>query len=270
MTTEPSTTTVVVSPVTAAHAVSAATTNSVLVRDVTWVRTHVIAILVSIALIVGLILGGVYLVEDLVAKHDASVAAADMAKNNIDTATQAALMNQLTQMQAADAARDAANVALIGSLVKQMTQSRAITVKQVAADNTLDAAAAAQRLIVQTKAAPGEVTVVNNSLLTDLPISRTIIANLDLLAQAQSDVTNLTGQLGAQTVLTTDATASLAVANQVIVADKVELVATVKADLAVCDARVSAQKVADRKHAVWAAIGGFIGGIFLGNRLPAL
>ena len=240
-------------------------------RDISWIRTHILVALLAIVLIAGSIIGGVALFERLIEAHDARVAAADLAKNNVDTATQAALMAQLTQMQAADAARDAANTALIKSLVGQMAASRAATTKQVATDNTLDAAAAAQRLITQTKATPGEVTVVNNSLLVDLPLSRTIVANLDLLSQAQSDVTNLTGQLAAQTILTKDAKAEADKANQVIAADKIELIATVKADQAACvvstNIAVDAQKTKDKKHAVWSAIGGFIGGIFLGRKI---
>jgi len=239
-------------------------------RDISWIRAHILIALLAVVLIAGTIIGGVALFEHLVEAHDARVAAEDLAKNQVDTATQAALMNQLTQMQAADAAREAANTALIKSLVGQMAVSRAATTKQVATDNTLDAAAAAQRLITQTKAAPGEVTVVNNSLLLDLPLARVVVADLDLLAQAQSDVTNLTGQRDAQIILTNDAKAEADKANQVIAADKVELIAAVKADQAACvvstNIAVDAQKKKDNKHAVWSAIGGFIGGFFLGRK----
>lgn len=229
-------------------------------NDVVWIRTHVLAILFAVALIGGLTLGGITLTENLIERHDARVAAAQQQKEGVDTATQQALLAQLTQDRAADAARDAAQTTLIQTLVAQMAQQRAATAKQVATDSTLDAQSAAARLTTQTKANPGDITVSGNNIIMPLPITRTIVADLDLLPQAQSDVNNLQAQLTAQQTLTTDAKSELADDNKVIAADKDELVATIKADNAACKVQVDAQAKKDRKRGFWASVGSFVAG----------
>lgn len=236
-------------------------------NDVVFLKSHALVLLLALALIVGAILGGVGLVEHLVEAHDARVAAAQLKKENVDTATTAALMAQLQKDSAAANARDAQQSALIQSLAQQLIASRAQTAKQVSTDATLNAKDAGARLAQQTNAAAGDVTVNGDAVTMSLPLTRTVVADLDLLRQAQSDVTNLTGQLNAQAILTTDAKTQLVDANKVIAADKVELVQTIKADDAACVAStkiaVDAEAKKGRKHAILSAIGTAIGMAFL-------
>jgi phage FluMu protein gp41 len=254
-----------------APAASASTPQATIEKDIVWIRGHILASLLAIALIVGSIIGGVSLFESLIEKHDARVAAAQQAKEGVDTATQAAFMTQLNQIQAANATRDAAQTALIQSLVRQMAQQHAVTAKQIQTDATLDATAAAVRLVTQTKASPSDVTVSNDTVSMTLPLTRTVIANLDLLPQAQSDVTNVQGQLSAQQILTSDAKVELDKATQVIASDKTELIATVKADSAACavstNDAVQKQATKDSKRNKWLIIFGAIAGGFIGHSL---
>jgi len=240
---------------------------STITQDLTWIRGHVITVLLVVALIIGGILGGVGLVEHLEEKHDARVAAADLKKEGVDTATTQALVAQLAQEHADNVQRDAQQSALIQTLVAQMAAQRAATAKQVATDNTLSATDAASRLAVQTKAAPGDITVANNNVTMSLPITRQVVSDLDLLTQAQSDVSNLSGQLSAQQILTNDSKVELATANQVIAADKTELIATIKADNASCIAStkvaVDAEAKKGRKRTFWGVVLGLIGGAAL-------
>jgi len=236
-------------------------------KDIAWVKGHVISVLLAVALIAGSIIGGIYLFEGLIERHDARVAAQQLQKEGIDTQTQAALVAQLQQERAADATRDATELATINSLVAQMKQSQAQTAKQVSTDATLNAQDAANRLVAQTKMSSSDVTVAGNTVTMDLPLTRIVIANLDELPQAQSDVTNLQGQLSAQQILTTDAKTELATANSTIAADKTELIQTIQADNAACKVRVDAQATKDRKRGFWATIGGSLGGVVLGSRL---
>jgi hypothetical protein len=229
-------------------------------NDVVWIRTHVIAILLSVALIAGSIIGGVSLFEDLIERHDERIAAAQQKKEGVDTTAQQTLMAQLQQDRAAEATRDAAQTALIQTLVAQMAQQRAATAKQVATDSTLDAQSAASRLAAQTKASPGDITVSGNNVIMPLPITRTVVADLDLLPQAQSDVTNLQAQLAAQQTLTNDAKSEAADENKVIAADKDELIATIKADNAACKVQVDKQAAKDRKRGLWASVASFVAG----------
>lgn len=241
--------------------------STTIAKDITWIRTHAIIAFLAVALIGGSIIGGVDLFEGMSERHDARVAAADQAREQVDTATQEALVTQLAQYRTADASRDAAQTALISSLVSQMNQQRAATGRQVAVDSALDAQSAAARLVTQTKASPTDVTVGAAGITMTLPLTRTVVADLDLYAQSQSDVTNLQGQLGAQQTLTTDAKTELGTADQIIAADKVELISTIKADVAACDVRVGQQAAKDRKRGFWATLAGFAGGIVLGGRL---
>ena len=235
-------------------------TISSLATDLAWFRTHAIIALVAIALIGGLVIGSIDLIERLEEKHDAAVAAATQKKEGVDTSAQAALVAELAKEHADDQARDAQQTALIQTLVQQMAAQHAQTAKQIATDATLDAKAAGARLATQENAGAGDVTVVNDSVTMSLPFTRKVVADLDELQQAKSDVTNITGQLGAQTILTNDAKVELQTANQVIAADKTELVATVKADNAACQVRVDAEAAKGRKRTFWAALlGGILG-----------
>ena len=238
-------------------------------KDITWIRTHILMALLAVALIAGSIIGGISLFESLIEKHDARVAAAQQAKEGVDTATQAALVQQMTQDRAAADARDAAKMALIQTLVTQMAQQHAQTAKQVVTDAALDAQAAAARLAAQTKASPSDVTVSNDSVTMTLPLTRTVVADLDLLPQAQADVVNLQGQLDAQKILTSDSQVGLTDANKIIAQDKLDLVATIKADNAACvvqtNTAVDKQKTKDGKYRwFYAILGGVVGG-FIGH-----
>jgi hypothetical protein len=236
-------------------------------RDIVWIRGHILASILAIALIAGSIIGGVGLFESMIERHDARVAAAQQAKEGVDTSTTAALVAQLQQEHADNMARDAAQQATINTLISRMSAEHAATNKQISVDATLNAQAAAQRLIQQTKATNFDVTVNNDIVSMDLPVTRTVIASLDLLPQAQSDVQNLQGQLAAEKILTLDSKTELSTANQTISADKTELIATIKADNAACKVEVDAQAKKGRKRGIWATIAGFVGGAIVRSLL---
>ena len=238
-------------------------TISSLATDLAWFRTHAIIALVAIALIGGLVIGSIDLINGMEERHDAAIAAAQLKKEGVDTAAQQALVAELAKEHADDQVRDAQQSALIQNLVQQMAAQRAQTAKQIATDATLDAKAAGQRLAAQTNAGAGDVTVVNDSVTMSLPLTRTVVADLDQLQQSKSDVTNLTAQLGAQTILTNDAKVELGTAQKVIAADKDELVQTVKSDNAAC---VASTKIAvdnearkGRKRTFWSVLAAVAG-----------
>lgn len=259
-------------PVTPAPATPAKPTTSVppvttIASDITWVRTHLIVALLAVALIAGSIIGGVALFEGLIERHDARVAAAQLQKEGVDTATQSALLAQLSQAQAANAQRDAEQTALLSSLVSQMKQQHAATDKQVAADASLTAQDSAARLVAQTKSSPGDAVASGDTVVLSLPLTHTVVTDLDLLPQAQADVSNLTGQLSATKVELTDAMSAADAANLVIAADKAELIEAVKADNAACKVQVDAQASKDRKRGFWLSLVSFLGGIAVRSAL---
>lgn len=236
-------------------------------KDFYWLHAHILASILAIALIAGSIIGGVALFESLIEKHDARVAAAQQAKEGVDTTTTAALMAQLAQDRAANVQRDATQTALIQTLVQQMAQQRAQTAKQIVTDGTLTAQAAAARLVEQTKAAPSDITVSNDLVTMTLPLTRIVVADLDLLPQAQADVNNLQSQLDAQKILTSDSKVEAQDAQKIIQADKTELIATIKADNSACQVRVDAQASKDRKRGFWITVASVVTGIAIGYKL---
>lgn len=236
-------------------------------KDFAWVKGHILIALLAIVVIAGTIFGGISLIESLNQKHDERVAAAQLAKEGVDTATQAALLAQFQQEHADNLARDAQYQKTIATLVTQMAQQHAQTDRQIKTDATLDAKAAAARLIQQTNASPSDVTTSNDLVTMTLPLTRIVVADLDLLPQAQSDVANLQGQLDAQKILTSDSKVELADANKIITADKLELISTIKADNSACDVRVDKQASKDRKRGFWAALASFVAGAAMGYKL---
>jgi hypothetical protein len=236
-------------------------------KNINWIRGHILVALLTIALIGGSIIGGVSLFESLVERHDARVAAAQLQREGVDTASQAAFVSALEQDRAANAVRDAQQAALIQTLVGQMAQQHAQTAQQIKTDATLDAKTAAARLVQQTKSSATDVTVNNDLVTMTLPLTRIVVADLDLLPQAQSDIVNLQGQLSAQQILTSDAKVEASDASKVILADKIELISTIKADNAACDVRVDKQAHKDLNRGFWASVASMLGGVLIRSAL---
>jgi len=230
-------------------------------RDIVWIRTHILLLVFALAVVAGSVYGGIMLIGHLEEAHDARMAAQQLQREQVDAATQANLLAQLQKEHDADAVRDAQLISLIQSQQAIMEKEREDTRKQVNADATLNAKDAAARLALQTNAGPTDITVSGDNITMSLPLTRTVVVDLDNFAQAQKDVVNLSGQLVAQAQLTTDAKTQLDIANKVIAADKTELIATIKADNAACDVRVQKQADKDLKRGGILGVISFIGGL---------
>lgn len=230
-------------------------------KDISWVKGHVIALVIALAVVYGSVLGGIGVVEHFVTAHDEKVSAQTSAKVQQDTITQQTLLAQLQKEEADAETRDAQQNALITSLVRQMQSEHAATAKQVATDATLDANTTAQRIAAQTKAPQTDVTAINDTVILTLPVARTVTEDLDLLVQSQNDVTNLQGQLDAQKIETNDAKVELDTAKKTVDADQTKLTDTVKADAAACDVRVDKATATWRKRTVWGTVLGFVAGV---------
>lgn len=217
--------------------------------------------IVHLALFAALVFGGFHFYESARDKYDALEAAQQQKTEGVDTTTQAALLAQLQSEEASAEVRDAQQTALMQSLVAQLKASQVQTAKQVATDSTLDVKDAAQRLATQTNSGSGDVSIVNGNVAMSLPLTRTVITDLDLLPQAQASVTNLQGQLTASQTIEADKAQELATAQQTLTADKTELVATVQADSAACKVELDTQAKAARKRGIWETILGVVGGV---------
>src|ERR1700677_970042 len=140
-------------------------------HDWTWIQQHLLA-LVLVALLIG---GAVYGVEGIIARHDAANDSKYAALLATQTAQTKTLVQQLSDFEAQATVRDQQYQATIASLAQTINTRNANAKKQAQVDANLDVSAAAARLAQQTQAAAGEVTVSNNDVLVDLPITRRIV-----------------------------------------------------------------------------------------------
>jgi len=230
--------------------------------DIAWLRTHVLLTLATLAIVAGIVLASLYIVNGIIERRAAAEAVADKTGLTSITAQQNALLAQYAADTKATALQDAQQIATLNKLIQTMAQQRAATAKQVTADNSLDAEDTAARLETQTKM-PHSTVVINDSITLTLPLARAVVGDLDLLTQAQSDVLNLSSQLVAQQTLTADANLKLADASKVASGYPTLLAAQIKTDDALCEVRVAKA----RKHSMWYMVGAFVGGVVLGSRL---
>jgi hypothetical protein len=167
--------------------------------DFSWLSHHFLLLGIT----GGLVVASVYGVESLIAKHDlvmeekadaklaAVIVQSNAAQNQLAT-TQQQLLVMVQQFQAQ-------NVQLAQSIATRNIQ----VAQQVKTDATLSAQDAAQRLSQQTKAAPGEVNASGSNVILDLPSTRAVIAQLDLLPAVQANATDTQKELDNETALFT-------------------------------------------------------------------
>lgn len=241
--------------------VTSTTPISIIQKDWVWLTQH----LVAIVIVVGLALGGVYLVENLIAKHDSATAE----KYNTVLTTQAQETKDVeTQLQTDEAnwtqlitQLTTENNKLAASISTRTTQVNA----QVKTDATLSSIDAAARIAQQTKATAGEVVAVGDSITLDLPVSRAITSDLDLLPVVQFNLVDAQTQLKNETQIATDAQADVTEQKKLVTAQQNQLVDAQKS----CDARVTAANAVARKSKLqWflAGVGIVLGGV-LGHAL---
>ena len=224
-------------------------------------KTNWWAIIIPLLIIALFAAGVVYEIDSLVSRLDA----ANASKYQSVLVTQAAETKTLQQQLAADSVANAVRDAGYQKTISQLSQSIAIrdanVKKQQAVDNTLDAATAAQRLALQTKAGLGEVNVSGNQVILDLPITRVVVSDLDSIPVLQSDLADTKSQLTAQVALTGDAKKEATDAESVVASQTVQLADSAKS----CTAQVAALKATARKSKFrWFGAGfivGFVSGV---------
>jgi hypothetical protein len=212
---------------------------STIKNDYSWLTHH----LLMLALVGVLVIGSVYGIESLIAKHDA---AKDAQWKSVVAADQQRLATDEANWQQQFQVLSAQNTQLLGAI----SQRGAALAVQQKKDATLSANEAAQRLSEQTKAAPGEVTAQGNNLLVDLPISRQIVIGLDQLPVLQANLTDTKTQLTNETTIAQNAQSDV-VAQKKVNADQVEA----------CKAQVADVKAQARKSKLkWFGIG-YVAGV---------
>lgn len=185
------------SPVVTAPKPASAPPPSTLAKDWTWFTSHLIAIVV----VLGLVVGSVYFVESLEAKHDAKQAAIYTSLAAAQAAQNQTLETQLKTDEANWATVQSQLLAQNSQLAQAVAQKNQQLAVQVKADATLDAQSAATKLAQQTGAASGEVVAQNNNVDLDLPTARRVVSDLDTLPVVQSNLASTQTQLTNETTI---------------------------------------------------------------------
>jgi hypothetical protein len=196
--------------------------------DLTWLRGHLLALVVVGALI----FGGVYGVESLVARHDATTESkwTTILKNQTDQNT--LLQTQIT----ADEARSAAIQTQLLAMNAQLSAARntrdtqtAVAVKQVP---TLSAEQTAQSLTQQTGANVGEITASSDTVILDLPIAHVLLSDALLVPTVQADNKDLATELANETTIANNAVADVAAQKKLVLGLEDQITTTAKVSAA--------------------------------------
>lgn len=215
------------------------TSNTAITKDLSWIGSHLVLLLV-VAL---LVFGGVYGVESLLNRRAAENDAKWQAILKQQAAQTQSLQQQISQDEkqwAQTFAKLTAQNAQLATTVAQRNQELQQQEKQNA---TLTASQAAVRLAAQTQAGTGEISVAGDSVTIDLPITRRIVDSLDSLTAAQADLVDTKKQLENETVIATNAQSDAAQQKK-LVAGTQQLVTDAQD---ACEAQVAALKAAHRK-----------------------
>lgn len=226
---------------------------STITKDLTYLKTHMLLLIVVVVLAGGLVYG----VESLISKHDVQQEARDQQLLTVLTSQTTDLKNRMVVDEQAATARDLQYAAIIanlsGTIAKQSNQLK----QQIQQNATLTAAETARAIADKLKAQPGEVTAQGDNVAMDLPISRQVNSSLDTLATTTLQLSEVQKQLQAQTGLTTDAVLELENAKKVITAQDTQAVTAAK----VCMDEISVIKAQARKSKFRWFIGGFVAGL---------
>lgn len=231
---------------------------SVITKDWDWLKTHILLLAVTGIFVVG----SVYGVESLIARHDAASAA----KYSVLLATQIQQTQAVEKQLATDEAHWTQVEQTLLNQNAQLSKTIVTENKQVEnqrkADATLNAQQAAERLTQQTKAASGEVVASGDNVVVDLPITRSIVSDLDLLVGTQDTLKATQTQLVNETTIADNAKSDAAAKNTLITNLKAQNDAQVKS----CDARIALVKAQARKGKLKWFVSGVVVG-FIGKRL---
>jgi hypothetical protein len=153
--------------------------------ELNWLKTH----LVLLVILVSLTFGGVYGVETLVAKHDASTASQYQAIATATAAQNAAIQAQTQQQIALLAAQNSQLEAQISQLSQAISNRDAELIKQQAKIPTLSPVQVASN--IQPLLTKGTATVEPTGILLDTPASQDVLAQLEELPICKADEADL-------------------------------------------------------------------------------
>ena len=221
-----------------------------------WVLSH----LLILALVGALVLGGVYGVDSMIAKHDHAkdvYYAQLLADDNKRTEALESKLDSDTKAHAAEAQAYQQQIAADQVAMKQRDDMMKVLVAKI---GTMTAPQVAADL--QPKLRAGTATVLADGVKLDLPAARDVDQQITEGATAKQDLVTVEGNLVKETTIATNAVADLKTANDAVASEKGKNVDQVKA----CNQQIDTVKADARKGKMkWFLIGyvsGFLTRVF--------
>lgn len=219
---------------------------SVIANDWNWLKTH----LVLLVLVIALGFGGVYGIETIVAKHDAAEATKDALILQQQTTLTKSIEDKLASDSTAHAAAEAQLTAQINADHDAMARRDAQVSQLIAKINIMQPPQLVADL--QPKLHAGTATELSDGIKLDVAAARDVDEQITAGQTAQADVNTLKGEVAAQTTITANTKADLVTANKAIDGEKQKNVDQVSA----CKTETDKLKSDARKGKMkWFAIG---------------
>lgn len=226
-------------------------------NDFSWLKNHIILLVIVVFLVIGL----VYSIDSIIARHDAANSAQANVVLQQQTAQTNLLAAKLQQDETVSAQQTAQLLAMNAQLTSYITQRDKAIIPVLQKDTTLSAVDAAQKIAVQTKATSGEVIPQNDTVIVDLPVARNIVASLDQLPVTQADLSDTQKQLSSEIAIASNLQNNVTDGQKLI--DSMRTQAT-DADKS-CKAEIAVVKVQARKSKIKWFFAGVVAGL-LGGR----
>lgn len=233
-------------------------TNTTIIKDATWIWTHLLAIIITAALITTVF----YLAENRIEK-----------RAEADNAHWTQLLNQQTaQIQFLQKQADqdeqrwatiAAQLTAKNAALEQEISSRDNELKQQEVkDANLTVQQAARQLAADTKASNGDIATNGDDITMSLPLTRRVVGSLDLLATTQEDLAATKQQLSNEITIAVNAQNDVTNQKKIVSGQQVQLVDAQK----VCSSRIKVLKAKRRKDVIKSVLVGIGIGLGIGIR----
>jgi len=163
-------------------------------RELSWLSHH----LILVGVIILVLFGGVYEVENLMEKHDKAREQASAQALQLVVAQVKTLENHMATNDAASAQREAQYNATIQTLSAAIAARDKALQQQIQKNATLTAQQAAARLAEQYKVDVASAQAEADKVLIDLPLARSIVTTFDQNVSCQANLTDTETQLTAE------------------------------------------------------------------------
>jgi len=163
-------------------------------RELSWLSHH----LILVGVIILVLFGGVYEVENLMEKHDKAREQASAQALQLVVAQVKTLEDHMATNDAASAQREAQYNATIQTLSVAIAARDKALQQQIQKNATLTAQQAAARLVEQYKVDVASAQAEADKVLIDLPLARSIVTTFDQNVSCQANLTDTKTQLTAE------------------------------------------------------------------------